>query len=143
MENVQIVAYHENCFSVMPDANDESLRNKEVAVGINPLLRYKEGTNAVGCQLRVEYSVDGKTLMEYSAVLTVMMDGWAGFLKKDTDDSAKIAATREAWRAVLGFVRGAICANATNHRNTLVARMILPVVNLDNFMQTVSISKVE
>lgn len=143
MENVHIVAYHENSFNIMPEANDETLRNKEVSVGITPVLRYKEGTDAMGCQLRVEYSVDGNILMEYSAVLTLIMEGWAEFLKNETDDNEKISATREAWRMVLDFARGAICTNAVNRGNFLVARMMLPPVNIDNFMQNVAIKKAE
>lgn len=142
MENVQIVAYSENSFSIPQWVNEELLKDKQVAVNINSLLRYKDGADAVGCQIRVLYTTDNKTVMEYAAVLTVLVAGWAEMLKHNPEKGEIIAASKEAWVQTIDFVRGAICVNATKSGNELVARFILPTVDIEKFLPSVAIEKV-
>lgn len=139
MENVQIVAYSENSFSISQWVDEEFLKDKQVAVNINSLLRYKDGVNALGCQIRVLYTAEDKTVMEYAAVVTVLVDGWAEMLKNNPEKNEIIAASKEAWAQTIGFVRGAICANATKSGNQLVARLILPMVDIEKFLPSVAI----
>ena len=141
MENVQIVAYSENSFSIPHWVDEEMLKDKQVAVNINSLLRYKDGADAVGCQIRVLYTADNKTVMEYAAVLTVVIEGWAEILKKNPGKDEIIAASRKAWVQTLDFVRGAICVNAMKSGNELVSRYILPTVNVDKFLPSIAIEK--
>jgi|GEM_PF-2703278 hypothetical protein len=142
MDNVQIVAYNENLFNISSDAKEEALKDKQVGVGINPMLRYKDGTNAVGCQLRVVYTLEGRFVMEYAAVITVLIEGWNEFLKKDPDDTEKIKASKAAWREALSFARGAISVNAIHQGNKIIAGLMLPNVDIDKFMLNVAIEKV-
>ena len=142
MENVQIVAYNENSFVIPQWVNEEMLKDKQVAVNINSLLRYKEGTDAVGCQIRVLYSAEGKTVMEYAAVVTVLISGWTEFLGNNPEKDAIVAASKEAWKQTIDFVRGVICANATKSGSELVARYIMPKVDIEKFLPSVAIEKV-
>lgn len=41
-----------------------------VAVAVEPTLLYQKGTDAVGYQLLIEYSIDEKTMITYSAVIS-------------------------------------------------------------------------
>lgn len=141
MENVQIVAYSENIFNIPADVNESLLKDKQVAVGINPVLRYKEGTDAVGCQMRVVYTLEGRQVMDYAAVVTVLVGGWNEMLKKVTDGKEIVAASKEAWVKTIDFVRGIICANANKTGNVAVAHMMLPNVDIDKFLENVSIEK--
>ncbi len=142
MENVQIVAYNENSFVIPQWVNEELLKDKQVAVNINSMLRYKEGTDAVGCQIRVVYSAEKKTVMEYAAVVTVLIHGWAELVQNKSEKDVIVAASKEAWIQTIDFVRGVICANATNSGNDLVARFILPKVDVEKFLPSVAIEKV-
>jgi hypothetical protein len=141
MANVQIVAYSENIFNIPAGVNEALLKDKQVAVGINPVLRYKEGTDALGCQMRVAYSLDGRQIMDYAAVVTVLVGGWSEILKKTTDGKEIVAASKEAWMKTIDFVRGIICANANKTGNVAVARMMLPNVDMDKFLENVSVEK--
>ncbi len=141
MEKAQIAAYNETVFNLPVVVKEDMLKDKQVAVGINPLLRYKDDTDAIGCQVRIVYSVDDMIIMEYGAVLTVVVEGWKEILKKNLQEKDLIASSREAWELTLGFVRGAISANATKMGNAIIARMLLPNVDLDKFMENVSIEK--
>lgn len=141
MANVQIVAYSENIFNIPAGVNETLLKEKQVAVGINPVLRYKEGTDAVGCQMRVAYSLDGRQIMDYAAIVTVLVDGWNELLKRAADSKEIVAASKEAWMKAIDFIRGVICANATKAGNLAVARMMLPNVDIDKFIENVSIEK--
>lgn len=143
MSNVQIVAYSENIFNISSDATEEQLKDMQVEVGINPLLRYKDGTDALGCQVRVVYTVDNKIVMEYGAIFTVMVAGWKELVNKNLDNSELIAATKAAWQEVLAFTRGAICVNARNKGSETIARLMLPSVDLDKFLMNVTMEKVE
>ena len=142
MESVQIVAYSENSFSIPQWVNEEMLKDKQVAVNINSLLRYKDGADALGCQIRVLYTADNKTVMEYAAVLTVLIAGWAEMIKKNPEKDEIVAASKGAWAQTIDFVRGAICVNATKSGNELVARFILPTVDIDKFLPSIAIEKV-
>jgi hypothetical protein len=142
MENVQIVAYNENIFNIPSDVNEALLKDKKVAVGINPILRYKEGTDAVGCLIRVVYTLDGRQIMDYAAVVTVLVGGWNEILKKTTDGKEIVAASKQAWMKTIDFVRGIICANANKTGNVAVARMMLPNVDMDKFLENVSVEKI-
>lgn len=142
MKKAQIVAYNETIFNIPVVVNEDMLKDKQVAVGINPLLRYKDDTDAIGCQVWVVYSIGDKIIMEYGAVLTVVVEGWNNILKNNLQDKDLIAASRDAWELTLGFVRGAISANANTTGNAVVARMLLPNVDIDRFMENVSIEKV-
>lgn len=141
MGNVQIVAYNENIFNIPADVNEELLKDKQVAVGMNPMLRYKDGTDAVGCQIRVVYTLDGRQIMDYAAVVTVLVDGWNELLKDSHEDNEIVAASKVAWIKAIDFVRGIICANATKTGNVAVARLMLPNVDFDKFMENVTIEK--
>ena len=143
MENAQIVAYNETMFNIPVVVKEDMLKDKQVAVGIKPLLRYKDDTDAIGCQVRIVYSAEDMVIMEYRAVLTVVVEGWNVILRNNPQKKDLIAASREAWVLTLGFVRGAISANATKMGNAIVARMILPNVDIDKFMENMSIEKVE
>ena len=142
MENVQIVAYNENIFNIPSDVNEALLKDKKVAVGINPILRYKEGTDAVGCLIRVVYTLDGRQIMDYAAVVTVLVGGWNEILKKTADGKEIVAASKQAWMKTIDFVRGIICANANKTGNVAVARMMLPNVDMDKFLENVSVEKI-
>ena len=142
MENVQIVAYNENIFNITSDVNEALLKDKKVAVGINPILRYKEGTDAVGCLIRVVYTLDGRQIMDYAAVVTVLVGGWNEILKKTADGKEIVAASKQAWMKTIDFVRGIICANANKTGNVAVARMMLPNVDMDKFLENVSVEKI-
>lgn len=142
MGNVQIVAYNENIFNIPADVNEDLLKDKQVAVGMNPMLRYKEGTDAVGCQIRVVYTLEGRQIMDYAAVVTILVEGWNELLKKSSESNEIIAASKNAWEKTIGFVRGVICANATKSGNVAVARLMLPNVDIDKFLENVSIEKV-
>lgn len=142
MENTHVAAYNETIFNIPVVVREDMLKDKQVSVGINPLLRYKDDTDAIGCQIRVVYSINDMVIMEYGAILTVVVEGWNKLLKKNPQNKDLIAASREAWELTLGFVRGAISANATKMGNAYVARMLLPNVDMDKFMENVSVEKV-
>lgn len=141
MENVLIVAYSEKSFNISQEVNEELLKGKRVAVGINPLLRYKDGTDAIGCQIRVVYSVNDKVILEYAAVLTIIIESWSELLKHNPEKDAIINASKVAWEQTIGFVRGAICANATR-TDKLVARLMLPAIDIEKFLGNVTVDKV-
>ena len=143
MEHVQIVAYSENMFNISSEVTDDVLKDKRVSVGINPMLRYKDGTNAIGCQLRVVYTIESKFVMEYAAVITVYVNGWKEFLESNPSDADKITATKSAWQEAIGFARGAICVNASHKGSLPISRMMLPNVDIEKFMSKVTIEKVD
>lgn len=142
MNKVFILAYKENEFIISAKANEELIRDKELKVGINPVLKYKMDTDAVGCQLRVVYELDDKQILSYSAIMTVVIDGWGEFLKGDPSDKEKIVFSAAAWIEVLGFARGAICAKAQSQSNNAVAQRILPPVEMEKFLEAVSVEAV-
>lgn len=142
MGNVQIVAYNENIFNIPADVNESLLKDRHVAVGMNPMLRYKEGTDAVGCQIRVVYTLGERQIMDYAAVITLLVEGWEEFLSKNPESKEIIAASRDVWEKAIGFVRGVICANATKTGNVAVARLMLPNVDIDKFLENVSVEKI-
>lgn len=142
MNHVQIVAYSENVFNFSSEVKEEMLKDQPIGVGINPMLRYKDGTNAIGCQLRIVYTIEGKFVMEYAAVITVYVNGWKDFLEKKPSDAEIIAASKSAWQEAIGFARGAICVNASRKGSETIARMMLPNVDMEKFMSNVTIEKV-
>lgn len=143
MKYVQILAYSENRFNISSEVTDDVLKDKKVSVEINPMLRYKAGTNVIGCQLRVMYTIESQFVMEYAAVITVYVNGWKEFLENNPSDADKITATKSAWQEAIGFARGAICVNASHRGSQTIARMMLPNVDIEKFISKVSIEKVD
>lgn len=142
MGNVKIVAYNENIFNIPTGVNEVLQQDKQVTVGMNPMLRYKKGTDALGCQIRVVYTLDGRQIMDYAAVVTLLVEGWNDMLEKDPESKEIVAASKDAWEKTIGFIRGVICANATKSGYVAVARLILPNVDMNKFMENISIEKV-
>lgn len=143
MSNVLILAYKENEFIISAEANDELIRDKELKVGINPVLKYKADTNAVGCQLRVVYELDDRQVLSYSAIVTVVIDGWSDFLKNEPSEKEIVEYVTAAWAEVIGFVRGVICAKSMSQGNNALAQRMLPAVDMPRFLEAVALEKVE
>ncbi len=145
MGRIQILAYNENEFIVSKEATDEMLNKPEtrVDIGINPLLKYKDETDVIGCQLRVSYSVSGQQVMGYSSILSVFVEGWQEFMKASPSIEAIRSFVSPAWFEVLGFVRGAICVRALSQGYDAVARRLLPPIEMERFMTAVAVEKVQ
>ncbi len=79
--------------------------------------------------------------MDYAAVITLLVEGWNELLSKKPESKEIVIASKDVWVKTIGFVRGVICANATKTGNVAVARLMLPNVNIDKFLENVSIEK--
>lgn len=143
MSKVFFLAYAENEFIISAEASEKLIGDKELKVGIKPVLKYKDDTEAIGCQLRVVYELEDKQILTYSAIMTVVIDGWGRFLKGEPSDREKINYSATAWIDVLGFARGVICSKAQSQGNNTVAQRMLPPVEMEKFLDAVSIEKVD
>lgn len=145
MGKVQIWNYNEGEFIISGDIKTEEQAKQEVKLGvnINPVLKYKDGVDVVGCQMKIVYLLDEKQVMLYSGVLSIWVEGWLDFLSKNPDDTNKVAFSAEAWKEALSFVRGVIYAKAQAQGQGLIAQHLLPPIEMDKFLKAVRVEKVE
>lgn len=145
MGKVQIWNYNEGEFIISGDIKTEEQAKQEVKLGvnINPVLKYKDGVDVVGCQMKIVYLLDEKQVMLYSGVLSIWVEGWLDFLSTNPDDTNKVAFSAEAWKEALSFVRGVIYAKAQAQGQGLIAQHLLPPIEMDKFLKAVRLEKVE
>lgn len=145
MGKVQIWNYNEGEFIISGDIKIEEQAKKEVKLGvnINPVLKYKDAVDVVGCQMKIVYLLDGKQVMLYSGVLSIWVEGWMDFLATNPDDAEKVSFSAEAWKEALSFVRGLIYAKAQAQGQNLIAQHLLPPIEMDEFLAAVKVEKVE
>lgn len=145
MANVHIWNYNEGEFIISGDIKVEEQVKQEVKLGvnINPVLKYKDGVDVVGCQMKIIYLLDEKQVMLYSGVLSIWVEGWLDFLATNPDDPQKVAFSADAWKEALSFVRGVIYAKAQAQGQELIARHLLPPIEMGKFLEAVRVEKVE
>lgn len=140
MNIIQIVSYRENGFILSKDANAAFLEKKSIGIGINPKLMYRSGIDVVGCQLNIVYESEGKTIMEYKALFSVFIEGWADFIKNNPSDKEISEHVKQAWNEVIGFARAMIYVKANNEESE-ISKYILPSIDLDDFVNKIAIEK--
>lgn len=143
MGKVQIWNYNESEFIISGDIKVDNQQEVKLGVNINPVLKYKDGIDVVGCQMKIIYLLDEKQVLLYSGILSIWVEGWQGFLSTNPEDAAKIAYTTDAWKEALGFVRGVIYARAKAEGQELVAQHLLPPIEMDKFMGAIRIEMIQ
>ena len=141
---VQISGYKESEFIISSEIRTEQ-KEEEVKLGvnINPVLKYKDGIDVVGCQMKIVYTLKDKPVFHYSAIISVWIEGWKEFLEQKPADSDISAHSVEAWTEVLGFARGVIYSKAFAQGQAMIAEHLLPPIEMERFMAAVRVEKVE
>lgn len=140
MGQFKIMAYDEGQFVCSPDFNVNELGNGNIVVGINPTLLYKVDNDVVGARLSIEYLHNEKEILGFKLLLTILAEGWNDLIKRTSSEEEKRNFQKPLWNLVLDYARGALGAKT---KGTPFEKLFLPSIDIDDFVNSVTIQKVE
>lgn len=138
----QIVSYNEKDFMVLSLPDTVEVDKKGLGLQITSKLLYKDNTEVLGFRIKIVYDFEGKQVMLYKAMFTILVKGWKDFIQKKPSDEEISSFTLSAWMDVIGFARGVIYSKAAQSGSN-IASYFLPSVDKERFAQTISSEKIE
>lgn len=110
----------------------------------DPVLSYREDAESIGIQLSVNYLYKDTIILSYGIVLSLIVDEYLQERAKGHENATKflndVEVKKELFDLATGFFRGAL---AIRSKNTLVAKLFLPIFNSAEMAEKMRLNEVK
>lgn len=132
------IKYIEGPFSIDKDFQVDAENGKQIEFQMIPELKYRKDSDVVGCQMTFSFQMEGKQLMLFGFVLSVVIRDFSRFLKTEEGIKGISDYLQPLWIEVLKFARGVL---VTKLYTTKFSNFFLPEINSEGFKYIITEEK--